>query len=528
MKHRNKLAATSVAAIVGVAIAGCSGSSGSNSPTGGGASASSGTNNTAPANPSAVFTLGQTAKINELDESVTASLSESVVWPLIYDGLTYRSEDGTAKPDLAESWTTSSDGLTWTFKLRSGVKYASGKAFTASDAVANINHILDPKLTTQWRAGISEVTKAIATTPTTLTLKLKAPDAQLPSGLALISMLNMSDYKNVNKDGDGTGPYKVKAFVPGQSLDLVPNPNWWGGTTKMGEIKLVTYSDETAAETALRNGTLTALWNPAATSVASLMTGGRQVIKSPNPGGLDSMELDTTSAPFNNVKARQALAYAIDRNAMVKAARGGQAIVNPYETPVVPNSPFFTPGLTNYTFNLDKAKQLFAEAGVTSGTKLTYWTVSGAYPEMAVWGQILQEDLGKIGIKLNIKASEVSAWVAKFYPDGKKYPGLIVSNELSFYPPPDIFAPIWFSSKGTCECNWKGDPEYNAAVKALGNASTTTAEKAAFSTMEKQLNQQVPIIVIDNASPVTITQPGLSGAWEDPTGVLNLANASMS
>jgi peptide/nickel transport system substrate-binding protein len=519
MKHQNRLAAAALSSVVTVVLAGCGGSAATG--TGGGASGQL-------ANTSSVFTFGQTTGITQLDPNISAQLAEDVYFSLLYDGLTERDANGKAKPDLATSWSSSNNGLTWTFKLRSGVKYASGAPFTASDAVANIDRVLNPKLTSQFRTNISMISNAVATNPTTLTLTLKTPNALLPASLSYVKMTNVKDIASINKNADGTGPYKLKSFIPSQTLDLVPNPNYWGPKPKLGEIDIVTYPDETAAETALRNGTLTALWDPAATAIGALATDGRKVIQSTNPGGVDVLELDTTSPPFSNPKARQALAYAVDRASIIKAAYSGHAIVNPYQTFVSPKDSFFDSSLTNYSYNLSKAKQLFAEAGIKSGTTLTYWTIAGAYPEMAVWGQIMQQDLAQIGIKLQIEAKETSTWLTKFYPDGKSYPGLIVSNKLSFNPPPDVFAPQWFSSTGTCECNWKGAaPGYDQALSALQSATTTAGQQSAFETIEKDLNAASPVVVIDNSSPVAVVQGDVHGAWEDPDGVLHLETASM-
>jgi peptide/nickel transport system substrate-binding protein len=371
------------------------------------------------------------------------------------------------------------------------------------------------------------IAKAVATNPTTLTLTLKTPNAQLPASLINVKMTDVPNIANVNKDPNGTGPYKLKGFVPNQSVDLVANPSYWGGKPKMAEIKIVAYPDITAAETALRAGTLSALWNPPATAVSSLQTGGRQVLKAQDPGGVNVFELDNTSPPFNNPKARQALAYATNRAAMLKAGFGGNGEVNASQTPVSATNPFYDKSLPSYGFNLDKAKQLFAEAGVTSGTTLTYWTVAGAFPEMALEGQILQQDLAKIGIKLNIVSSVTSTWAAKFYPNGKKYPGLIVSNELSFQPAPDTFASQWFSSSGTCECNWTPPAAYNAAVVALQAAGTKDSQAAQLNVIQRTLNEQSPIVVIANTSPVTVVQSNVNGAWEESDGVLHLEDASI-
>src|SRR5665213_158270 len=396
MKPQRKLAVAAVGVVGALVVAGCTSSSsggtasstlsrtaaaGSSAAGAGSSSAAAGSSSAAAANPSTaaaanptgVFTFGQTTGITQLDPNVSSQLAENVYFALLYNGLTKPAPGGGVQPDLAESWTTSADGLTWTFKLHSGVTFASGKPFTASDAVANIERVLDPKVTSQDATNINMISKAVATDPTTLTLTLKTPNSQLPNALSYVHMTNVAEISNVNKDADGTGPYKLKQFIPNQSIDLVANPNYWGDKPKMAEIKIVTYPDETAGETALRNGTLTAFWNPASTAIASLSTGGRKVVETTNPGGVDVLELDTTSPPFDNVKARQALAYGIDRDSIIKAAYGGNAIANPYQTFVSPQSSFFDKSLTSYAYDPAKAKSMFAEAGITSATSLTYW-----------------------------------------------------------------------------------------------------------------------------------------------------------
>ena len=123
--------------------------------------------------------------------------------------------------------------------------------------------------------------------------------------------------------------------------------------------------------------------------------------------------------------------------------------------------------LINYSYNLAKAKKLFAEGGVKPGTTLIWWSTP-ALPEFQTQGLILQASLAKIGIKLVIQNNEIATWVAKFYPGGKKFPGLIVPNANSG--PVEAAYNFNFYLPGRCECNWS-PPEFNTAYsKAMQTA----------------------------------------------------------
>jgi peptide/nickel transport system substrate-binding protein len=475
-----------------------------------------------------VFIFGQTAGVTQLDPNTLSKLSETVLLSLLWNGLTKYGSDGSTQPDLATSWTSSADGLGWTFHLRGGVKYDSGRAFTADDAVRNIDRVLDPSVTSQTRTKISMITKATATDPNTLVLTLKSPSPQLPTALIDVKMTDVDNIAQINQTANGTGPYKLKQFVPNQSVDLVANPGYWGGKPKLSEIQIVRYPDITAAESALRSGTATVLWNPPATALKSLRSDGLEVLKAADTGGVDVFEVDNTSTPFNNVRARQALAYATDRQAMLTAGFGGGGTVNPTQAPVSPTSRFYDRSLPSYDFDLGKAKQLFAEAGVTSGSTLTYWTIADAYPELTTEGQILQQDLAKIGITLRIETNEQATYAAKFYPNGKSYPGLIVPNELSFGPAPNTFSADWFAKGGTCECNWAAPERYNTVDHQLDAAGDPATIASAYQTIQQIMNAQSPIVIIANSAPVTVAKGDVRGAWVQTDGTLHIEDASLT
>jgi peptide/nickel transport system substrate-binding protein len=237
--------------------------------------------------------------------------------------------------------------------------------------------------------------------------------------------------------------------------------------------------------------------------------------------------VDTTSAPFDNVLARQALSYAIDRNAMVKASFLGHAQASSANDPLSTTNPAYNKKLAPQAFNLAKAKQLFTQAGVKPGTTFTYWAQAGKRPEWITNGEILQQDLAKIGITLNIVQADPATWLARFDPHGKKYPGLIVASFLSLQPNPLLGLG---SALNGCDCNWGNVPgtkydQYNALVlKALGQSDPAKLQ-ASYNQLQQLFSQQAPYQVIAHQTNLSAAQKTVVGAWEDPSGNMHLENA---
>ena len=180
--------------------------------------------------------------------------------------------------------------------------------------------------------------------------------------------------------------------------------------------------------------------------------------------------------------------------------------------------------LTNYSYNLAKAKQLFTEGGVKPGSTLTWWSTP-ALPEFQTQGLILQASLAKIGITLKIENNEIATWVAKFYPGGKKFPGLIVPNANSG--PVEAAYNFNFYLPKRCECNWSPANFNKAYSKALqtGNAKL---RNQAWHQVQKIENTDVPIWVPLQAQIASAVRKSVSGAWVEGGGQLHIESAANS
>lgn len=504
MKKSRRISAVGVIAAGAMVIVGCS--------AGGGTAGAPQTTPTSVESSKLVY--GQTLGISQLNPNITSTENEVPIMYLMYSGLTQINEDQSVEGDIAKDWTESGDGLEWTFTLRDDVVFHDGTPLIAKHVVDTVEYVTDEGTPSQWAAKISAVESVVQTDETTVVFTLIRPDPQLAQGLSYIRIINADELDTINVAPNGTGPFEFESFTPGQELVVIANKNYHGAKPEVDEIRIVTYPDQTAAERALISGELTALYGVPKNNINALLENDSlQVIDSPDPGGLAAWAWDTTSAPFDDVRARQALSYATDRETMMAVGYGGFASANPANTTVSPSSPLYNNDLVDYEFDLQKAATLFAEAGITEGSTITFWTLAGSFPEWVSMAEVLQEDLAEIGITLQIESNEVNTWLEAFYPNGKSFPGFIVANQLSFPPAPDSFSATWFGENGTCECNWKGNDEYNAAVDIATSSSDADERFAAFQVIQAEISKNLPMLIIGNVGATMVAQTSLSGVW---------------
>ena len=464
---------------------------------------------------STVLTVGAAQGIGKLNPAESGTAWELVLFPLLYDGLVKIGQTGELQPDLATKWTASEDSKDWTFDLRSGVKFSNGKALTAQDVVDSFKYYMDPDTPTQFKNNLAPITKVTADSDSKVTFSLKGANALFPTTIDSIKILYMDSMSSIDQTPVVTGPYKVEKFVANDTLSLVRNPEYFGEKQGADKINLVTASDSSAAITGLQSGDLDSVWSIPLSQVKTLEANKDFGIVKPSViGQYVSWEVDTTSPPFDDVRARQALSYAIDRDAILQNAYYGVGTTSATNNPIADNSKDFASGLTDYTYDIAKAKALFTEAGIKSGSTLTWYGVSNQYPEWNTSAQILQASLAKIDIKLDIKNVDIASWPEKFYPAGKKFPNMIIPNFQSYQPvPSDLFQ---FLRNGRCECNWN-----NAEFDSLYNKALATPDAdrdQVWAQMQKLVNTDVPTLVPVQFATVTATGQGVTGVWVDGTG----------
>lgn len=520
-----RLVALSLPAVAAVTLAACGGGS-STTDTGGsdgGSSPSTSAETTAPAAGGGSMTIGAASGIPQLNPVLKGTAWEEALFPLLWGGLSRLGPEGTVEPDLATRWTPSADSRRWTFELREGVRFSNGKALTANDVVETLKYYQDPDTATQLKTALAPIRSVTAAGDTRVIFNLSRANVLLPEVLVPVKIVDTESLRTIDREPAVTGPFTVSEFVPGDHVYLRRNPDYYGDPAPLDELRLVKAADSTAAVTSLRSGDLDALWSVPSSDIPQLRNEPSLRIVEPDVTGVYvSWEMDLSSPPFDDVRARQALAYATNREAIFRAAYYDQGLVAPTNTPLADNSPWFAPGMTDYSYDLDKARDLFEQAGVR---ELTWWGVAGQYPEWNTSGQILQASLREIGVDLKIENRELSSWPAKFYPAGRRFPGLVVPNFQSFAPDP--YFQLSFLLRGRCECNWDSQ-EFGDLFDRAVATSDRDERKAVWDEAQRLINEEVPIIVPVQTTVATATQSDVTGVWVEAGGLPHFEQAGFS
>ena len=251
----------------------------------------------------------------------------------IFEGLTKPGKDLAPAPDLAESWTTAPDGLSWTFKLRSGVKWSDGKPFTADDVAFTFNDIvLKPDLGAQNRASYAAVKSVTIVDPTTVRFDLTRKFAALPSFLAYnagilpkhVLSANPLTTTTFNKGVPvSTGPFKVEKYTSGQSVSLVRNENYFGPKPYLDKVVFTVVADPNTQIAQALSGDLQIMILDNKAAVERVKSApGLSVVSRPLVQYY-WLSLNQTDSRFTDVRVRQAFVHAIDRQAIIKSVELG-------------------------------------------------------------------------------------------------------------------------------------------------------------------------------------------------------------
>lgn len=461
-----------------------------------------------------------------LNPNQISSGTQKPVAPLIYDSLVRIDAKGAIVPWLATAWTSSTDQKLWTLTLRQGVRFHSGREFTNQDVRRNLEWISDPSNKSSQAGEIGKIASYVLKGRYQITIKLKNANSQFPGALVFIYM---ADPLSLTNPGvvNGTGPFKLNEFSSDDHVYVVNNRSYWAGSSKLDGIKVMRSPDATSALLSLQSGALDMVWNVPPTSIAQVRADkDLDFLSAPAFTGAHVLMLDTKSAPFNNVKARQALSYALDRETIFKTAFGSVGEISMTSTPIGIKDTIYKSGMTQYTFNLDKAKALFAEAGVKSGDTLTFWTLAGRRFEWVTMAQVLQSDLKKIGITLDIKPQETASWLGKFFPysasSPKLYPDTIVANFLS--PVPTSAYQLNAYTTGGNEAKWD-NAEYDALMKEALSATSAAEYKAVTGKMQELYNREVPCVIPLLAANITAFRSVVKGMFLLGEGTPQLQDA---
>ncbi len=363
----------------------------------------------------------------------------------MYEGLV-RTKDGgfDPVPSLATKWDPSADGKAWTFTLRSGVKFHDGAAFNAEAVCFNFNRwynfkgvLQSDSVTYYWNTvfgGFSDKPEKSlfksceAKSPTSVVINLTKPSASFVAGMTLPSfsfaspaaltkygadkVTGTAEAPKFEGDYDlknpaGTGPFKFESFTAKDRVVVVRNNEYWGDKASFDKVIFKTISEATARRQALQSGEIQGYENPDPGDIESMRSDGFKV-EERSPFNVGYVGFNQKKKPFDNPKIRQAIAHALNKEALLKAKYppGAAQVATQFMPKELPG---WSADVTKYEYSVDKAKQLIADSGLPTPVEIEFWyptDVSRGYmPDPVANFQAFRGDLEKAGFKVIPKSA---------------------------------------------------------------------------------------------------------------------------
>jgi peptide/nickel transport system substrate-binding protein len=475
--------------------------------------------------PKDAIVIGLVAEPVTMDPPQITDLNSARVTKRIFEGLVGQ-ELGSYKlvPGLAQSWDISKDGLTYTFKLRPNVKFHDGTPFNAEAVKFVFERQLNDKGpyyatgTYPYVKGfLGNVAGVEVLDTTTVQIKLKAPLTPFLQYLAHQSLFMFSPEalrkwgKDIVKHPVGTGAFKLETWEPGVKVVLSRNDQYWGGAPKIRQAIYVPIVEAQARLVALKTGDIDLTMDVPPDSLDELRRDPNIVVAESNSSAVWYVTLNTRHPILKDRRVRQALNYAVNKEAIIRDILRGTAIVA--RGPLSPvYGAFYEDNLARYPHDLDRARALLKEAGHAGGFELTFLVPeSGSGMQSPVeMATVIQANLAQIGVRAKIQTMEWGAYLKKYLdqPD---------MAEMSWNPSigdPDHMMYMLLSSDRFPPAFNAGYYQNDRVDDLLRRARTTVDEKARvplYREAQKLVVEDAPWIFVDHGKQVIVHRKRVQG-----------------
>ena len=522
MKHRTTTAITVIAVSALAALAGCGGSSGSGSGT---AAASSG----APVK-GGDLVIARTADSQSMNNTTVFDNESIWVFEQVFQTLYTVTPNGKGvQPMLATSYKVSADKKTYTFTLRSGVKFSTGQAMTSADVKFSLDQAR--AAAKGWGYIDTAIKSVAAPTPSTVVVSLKYPWAPLLADLSLFSNgIVPANYGGKTETQFynapvGTGPFKWGFWHKGSALKLVRNPDYWEpGKPYLNSVTWTDTPSDNTRELQLKGGQAQVDEFPAWSTVSSLKTTPNVTMNLFNSTRTDYLAFNETRKPFQDVHVRRAISLAVDRAALVKAVLFGNG--KPANSVFPPQVPFYQAATQGLQYNLAQAKQEMAKSSVPNGFSTTILVSSGFSDSLTI-ATILQSELKPLGI--NLKIQQLDPNTANTNQQSLKYDMTLTYWTMDI-PDPDELA-TFAVDPGSGAKSFFTNYNNPAVVKDTHDAEQTLAVSARqdlYNTVQSDSAADAFMAFLYYSPYAYATTSGVHGFYVTPLGNYHLENVWLS
>jgi len=432
-------------------------------------------------------------------------------------------------PDLATKWEVSSDGLTWEFDLRDGVKFHDGTAFNAEAVKASFERVLDQKTGSPRRSVLGMIKSIAAVSPTRVKITTSYPTGSFLQQLAhpvaaIISPAAIAKYgKDLSRNPVGTGPFKLKEWVSGDRIVMERNAGYFDGAPQVGQLVWKIVPEDSTRTMLIESGQAdVALRVPVADLDRLRKKSDLSLLEGPTVMTM-YLALNNSRGPLKDARVRQALNYAVDKEALVKYIVGNLGIVA--DAPISQSTWGYTK-IGAYPFDRAKAKDLLTQAGYAKGFELELWTPVGRYLMDRQVAENLQAQLADVGIKATIRPWEFQALMAEVKKG--QFDSVLLGWSPSTGDADQGLYPVFHSSQFPPESNraFYNNPQVDKLLIDARQATNAQTRLNLYRQAEKTIMDEAAWLFLYYPKQVVVARANVKGVELLPTEHILFAKAT--
>ena len=507
--------------LLGAVLCGCGGGSADKAPEDGPAGGSNtGTQPAADPQPAAdhpnEITVGIAQDLDEsLDPHKAVAAGTKEVMFNVFEGLVKPTPDGDLIPAVAEKYEISDDQLTYTFTIRDGVKFHNGDPVTVLDIVHSLEHAGSDSDGVVPIEAFSAIEKLEPLDEHTLSITLAEPNGEFLSYLT--AAILPASYELQDTAPVGTGPFKFVSRTAQDNIVLERFEDYWGEPAYLDKVTFKIIENADSILMSLQSGAVDLFAHLTSTQAAQL--GGDFNIEEGTMNLVQAMYLNHAEKPFDDLRVRQALCYAVDRRQILDLAFDGYgSLIGSSMYPAF--GKYFDDSLTNYyPHDVEKAKALLAEAGYPDGFSMTITVPSNYQPHIDT-AQVIVEQLKQVGVTAEILPVTWESWLNDTYV-GRQFQATVVGVDASTMTARALLE-RFTSTAGNNFINYN-NAEYDALFQEAVAAADDAAQTAAYKKAEANLTENAANVYIQDLADLVAIRKGLEGVRFYPIYVLDLS-----
>jgi peptide/nickel transport system substrate-binding protein len=431
-----------------------------------------------------------------LDPIYDTTATSTNIYDNLFDTLIHRANDGSVEPGIAESWENPSDTV-WEFKIREGVQFHNGETLDATDVAFTLGLIIDPETESRWGPHLADLESVELVDETTVRVTTKQPYAPLLARMTAVWILPDEYYQEVGGEEFGVNPvgsgaYEFVEWVRDDHLTMVANEDYWRGAPSIGTAIWRLVADPLTRVAALRAGEADIIFHTPVSEVEGLNSDPNIRVESVPSARVMFAGFDTFEPPFDDVRVRQALNYAVDKEAIIENILGGWA----FQTASVGGVASFgyDESIEPYPYDPEMALELLADAGYPNGFEADWHGTRGRYASDVEIQEAIAGYLEAVGVIVNLNLTDVGTFFDGWVND--QY------TAFWFFGLGDPLLDLEYVINGTVYTGGRGwyynSPETDELIAASKAEFDPEARAAIFSELLNILHEEAPWIFLWN------------------------------